>query len=482
MRALFLIPPDKALGNVVRDFVYGCWCGGNLVGGIQMPPLSQLYVATVLHQDGVAVRIVDAGQDPELYDRTLAAAGEIDVLVLLTSTNSFRQDAAVGRAFKAANPRLRTLFFGAHPTFMPQACMEDPGVDVGVLREAEWVVRDLFRAWARGEPGLDVDGIAYRRDGEVVVNPTYPFIQDLDELPIPDRSLLPPGVRYFNPVARRLPFTSMQTSRGCWAQCDFCTVPSFFGNKVRWRSTEHVLAELRQIARAGYREVMFRDETFTAHKARNAAVCQGIIDQGLDLTWVCNARVDRIDAEQVALMKRAGCHLIKFGVESGDQAILDRIRKGITLEQTRAAFAACHQHGVEAHAHVMLGCPGETWDTIHRTIRFVQELEPATASFGIYTPYPGTDVFVRVEADHPEIADGTEAELGTLHVQGFYNQHFTQLTSDDLERAVKIAYRRFYLRPRFLLRRARATASPAELIRRVRAASRILQFSVLGRN
>ncbi len=482
MRALLLIPPDEVLGNVVRDFVYGCWCGGNLVGGIQMPPLSQLYVATVLQQDGVRVRLVDASQDREVYDRALASAEELDALVLLTSTNSFRQDALVGRAFKAANPRLRTVFFGAHPTFQPEACLDDPGVDVGVMREPEWVMRDLFRAWRRGESGHDVPGLAFRHDGRVVVNPPYPFIVDLDELPLPDRSLLPADARYFNPVARRLPFTSMQTSRGCWAECDFCTVPSFFGNKVRWRSAEHVLAEIRQVVNAGTREIMFRDETFTAHKARNAAICQGIIDQGLDVTWVCNARVDRIDEQQVALMKRAGCHLIKFGVESGDQRILDGIRKGITLAQTRAAFAACRAHGVETHAHVMLGCPGETWETVDRTIAFLQELEPATASFGIYTPYPGTDIFDRVQADHPEIADGTDAELGKLHVKGFFNQHFSQLEGHELERAVRVAYRRFYLRPGFLLRRARATASPAELLRRIRAAQRIVQFSVLGRN
>jgi anaerobic magnesium-protoporphyrin IX monomethyl ester cyclase len=482
MRALLLIPPDETMGNVVRDFVYGCWCGGNLVGGIQMPPLSQLYVATVLRDDGVGVWLVDAGQDPGAYQGALAAAPSVDALILLTSTNSFRKDAAVARELKQRNPELRTIFFGAHPTFLPGSCLAEPGVDVGVMREPELVLRDLFRAWRGDGDWREVPGIAYKSDDGVVVNEPYPFIQDLDTLPFPDRSLLPPGARYFNPVARRLPFTTMQTSRGCWARCDFCTVPSFFGSKVRWRSPEHVLEEIRQVVAAGYREIVFRDETFTAHKGRNRQVCEGIIAEGLDVTWVCNARADRIDAEQVALMKRAGCHMIKIGVESGDQVILDTIRKDITLEQTRAAFAACREHGVDTHAHVMLGCPGETWESLERTVRFVQDIRPATASFGLYTPYPGTDVFDRVKAEHPEIADGTDAELERLHVQGFFNHHFTELSSEELERAVRMAYRRFYLRPGFLLRRSLATASPAELLRRIRAARRIFQFSLLGRN
>ncbi len=482
MRALLLIPPDDTMGNVVRDFVYGCWCGGNLVGGIQMPPLSQLYVATVLRDDGMGIWLVDAGQDPGAYRAALAAAPGLDALVLLTSTNSFRKDAEVAREFKRVNPDIRTVFFGAHPTFLPDSCVQEPGVDVGVMREPELVLRDLFRAWRDDGDWQTIPGIAFESDQGTVVNEPYPFIEDLDTLPFPDRGLLPPGARYFNPVARRLPFTTMQTSRGCWARCDFCTVPSFFGHKVRWRSPEHVLTEIRQVVADGYREIVFRDETFTAHKGRNRAICEGIISEGLDVSWVCNARSDRVDEPQVALMKRAGCHLVKIGVESGDQAILDRMRKDITLDQTRAAFAACRQHRVDTHAHVMLGCPGESWESLDRTLRFVREIRPATASFGLYTPYPGTDVFDRVRAEHPEIADGTDAELERLHVQGFFNHHFTELEPGDLEKAVRMAYRGFYLRPGFLVRRSLATASPAELVRRVRAAARIFQFSLLGRN
>ena len=482
MKVLILSPAIEGVRNVVRDFMYGCWCGGRRIGGMQMPPLNLLYVATVLRQSGHQVELVDAALDYGAYERARERASEYGALVILTSTNSFGLDVTACQEVKRSNPAIKTILFGSHPTFMPDHCLAESAVDVIVRREPEFIIRDLVGELERGGDWRKVRGIGYRRDGKNVLNRYYPFIRNMDELPAPDRSLLPAGIDYFNPVVKRMPYTTLQTSRGCPAKCNFCTVPTFFGKRIRVRSADRVIDEFVTLAGLGYREVFIRDETFTVYRERNTEICQRLIDERVDLTWICNARVDMITSDQIALMKRAGCHMIKFGVESGNQRILDNIGKGITVEQTRAAFRACRDLGMDAHAHVMLGATGETRDTIEQTIDFVCSLEPTTASFGIFTPYPGTEVFSQVARDHPEIADGTDATMQLLHVTGFYNQYFTDLPTDELERSVRTAYRRFYFRPRYLARRLRSIDSGDELMRWVIAGTNIFSFGVRGNN
>ena len=482
MRTLIPIPTAPGVGNVVRDFMYGCWCGGRHVGGMQMPPLSLLALATLLRDEGHDVDLVDGSVEPERFERACADAGRYDLAILLTSTEGFRHDARVCQQLKSVNHALKTILYGSHPTFMPQPSLAAEGVDIVVRHEPEFAVRDIARCLDRDTDWRQTPGIGYRDGDRIVLRDPYPPIEDLDALPIPDRSLLPRDAVYFNPVVRRTPYTTMETSRGCPARCTFCTVPPFFGRQVRVRSAERVLEELFQLVSQGYREVFIRDETFVIDRERNRRICQRMIDTGLDLTWICNARVDALRDEDVALMRRAGCHLIKFGVESGDQAVLDRMGKGIRLEQTRAAFQMCRRHGVDAHAHVMLGCPGETRATLDATLEFVLQLDAATASFGIFTPFPGTAVFDEVARRHPEIGDGSAAEIGPLHVTEFYNRSFTELTPAELERAVRTAYRRFYLRPRYLWRRLRALRGHDELRRWSRAAGQVWLFGFRGEN
>jgi len=476
MKILVLSPATEGARNVVRDFMYGCWCSGRRIGGMQMPPLNLLFVATVLKEDGHDVELVDAGIDYEAYRGVRERIDQFHAVVLLTSSNSFKLDIGSSRELKQRNPGLKVVMFGSHPTFMPEYCLAEESVDIVVRREPEFAMRDLFREMEGGGDWRAAKGIGYRNGRGIVLNDYYPFIRNMDELPIPDRTLLPQGIDYFNPVVKRMPYTTMQTSRGCPAKCNFCTVPTFFGRKIRVRSTELVVREFALMADLGYREVFIRDETFTAHRKRNEAICRGIIRTGVDMTWICNARADMIEERDIELMRLAGCHLIKFGVESGDQGILDNIRKGITIEQTRKVFAACRKMGVDTHAHVMLGCIGETRGTIEKTIEFVRKLEPTTASFGIFTPYPGTEVFERVAAVHPEITDGTGADMNTLHIKGFYNSAFCGLPQEDLERYVRKAYRSFYFRPSYLVRRALRVTSYDEAIRLAIAGSNILGF------
>ncbi|ADU61720.1 MAG: B12-binding domain-containing radical SAM protein [Pseudodesulfovibrio sp.] len=483
MKTLFLKPPlGSGTRNAVRDFVYGCWCNGRRVGGMQMPPLNDLYVATHAREHGIESVFIDAQFEMGRYENLLRTElGGFGAVVILSSTQSFQADIALLTDLKRRAPQLRTILFGSHPTFMPQYCLSSPAVDFIVIREPEDTIRELLQTIdSSGDLG-EVAGIGYRdKSGSVQLTPPRPFI-DMDELPIPDRRLLPARVDYFNPVVKRMPYTTIQTSRGCPGKCIFCTAPEFYGKRIRCRSTDNVLKELHEIKSLGYREVFFRDETFTAYKKRNIEICARMVKDSLDLSWIANGRVDLVDSEALAAMKKAGCHMIKFGVETGSDEILRRYKKGTTAEQARQAFRYAKEVGLDTHAHLVVGGPGESEATLAHTIEFVKELDPTTASFGILTPYAGTELFEEVAAKHSEIKDGSASNMSNLHVSGFYSESVCGISGDTLSKWLTRCYRSFYLRPGYIWKRLRGIESYDELMTLIVAGTNIFHFSLSGK-
>ena len=480
MKTLTLIPPSKYSKNVARDLVYGCWCKGKRIAGIQFPPISQLIVTCVIKEDGHEADLLDAAAErmtvQDIQDHI--RAGGYNLVIVLTSTMTIREDAEVLRACKAVAPELKTAVWGSQPTFMQQASLAIPGIDIIVRREAEVVLKELVNRLDRGgDSWKEALGIGYKEDGEAVLNEFMPYIKDLDSLPIPDRRMLPKDIHYFNPVVKRMPFTTMFTTRGCTARCTYCASPPFYGQKVRSHSAARVVEEMTQCQELGYREIFFRDELFTAFKKRVVEICEGVLSRGLDLTWICSSRVNNVDGEILRLMKRAGCHMIRFGVESGVQQILDNIRKDITVEQTRHTFRLCHEIGIDTHAHCMIGSPGETQETIDRSLRFVKEIDPTVITFGITTPYPGTALFKEVEAMHPEIGDGTAMDVSKLHTNAFFNQFFTELSNEELSRNIRRIYRSFYFRPSYLMKWITRIRSLDELKRVILAGTNVFDFA-----
>ncbi|MBU1598729.1 B12-binding domain-containing radical SAM protein [bacterium] len=476
MKVMVLIPPSKFAKNVARDLIYGCWCKGKRIAGIQFPPVSQLLVATVLKEAGHTITMLDATSlQMDILSIKKVAKGQ-DVCIMLTSTMTINEDAEVLVSLKEANPRLITIVYGSHPTFMPQWTVAKEGIDIAVHREPEFLIRDLLSLMEKGRE-KEAKGITFMENGKPVSNPDYPFIENLDELPIPDRSLLDPNIHYFNPVVKRMPFTTAFTARGCPGKCTYCSSPSFYGRKIRFREAKAVLAELEIIRLQGYREVFFRDEMFTVNKKRTINICEGMLKKGINLTWICSARIGSVDVETMMLMKKAGCHMVRFGVESGNQQILDNIQKGITLGQTRQTFEWMHKIGIDTHAHCMVGMPGETMETIEQTIKFIKEIDPTIATFGICTPYPGTHLFSEVTKAHPELKDGSSLDLSTLHTESFYNEVFTGLSQEELNKAIRKAYRAFYIRPGYLLKWLRRIKSLDELKRVILAGTQVFDFS-----
>jgi len=403
------------------------------------------------------------------------------VAVMLTSTTTLNDDCECLLTLKTALSGLRTVAYGGHVTAEPESTLTDPrrkgAIDIIVRREAEWVIRDLATALDnRDDSWKSVPGIAYLDDsGTCVVNPDYPLCENLDELPVADRTQINPK-HYFNPIVSRTPFTTMQTSRGCPGRCIFCASPYFYGRVERAMSPDRVLAEIEDCIALGYKEIFFRDENFTTMPDRVSAICDGILSRGLDITWICSTRVTHINLEMVHLMRKAGCTTLRMGVESGDDEVLKRIGKGTRTDVIRQAFAWARQAGLRTHAHLMIGLPGDTRETLDRTIAFVNDIAPTLVTYGILTAYPGTPLFDMLRKKIPEIKDGTDIDLTQLHTQPLFNQAFCSLSNEELKWYVHHAYRSFYLRPGYMLDRLLEIRSLDQFRRYASAGLKVLRF------
>jgi anaerobic magnesium-protoporphyrin IX monomethyl ester cyclase len=480
MKITVVVPPSKFSKNVARDLIWGCWCKGKRIAGTQFDPVSQLILATMLKDDGHEASLLDAAGLQMTQEETRDRMANDDIAVVLTNTVTVNEDAEFLNEVKKINPKLKTVVYGNQSTFFAKDTVFKEGIDFGVHREAEFVIRDLVRTIDTGKDLRDVKGITYRVNGSAQTTDPQPFIRNLDELPIPDRTMLPAGITYFNPIVKRMPFTTMTTSRGCPAKCNYCSAPPFYGRIYRTQSAERVVNEMEKIQSLGYKEVFFRDEVFNFKRSRVIDICKGLIKRRVDLSWIVSSRVDTVDKEMLEYMKEAGCHMLRFGIESGDQKILDNIEKGATLEQARQAFKWINEVGLESHCHCMMGMPGETSETLEKTIRFVLELKPSTMTCGVCTPYPGTKLFDNVLKKHPEAGDGSQKDLKALHLNTFYNDVFTNVPAAELSKSVRRFYRKFYLRPSYIFRTAKRIASPGEFRRVVLAAANVFGFSVMG--
>lgn len=476
MNIALLIPPSKFSKNVARDLVYGCWCKGKRIAGIQFPPLSLISVGTVLKKNGIGVKLIDAAAEGLDINQIGEKIKNCEFVIMLTSTMTLNEDSEILAELKKNNPKLKTVVFGGHVTAEPKSSLEKKGIDIVVRREAEYIVRDLVLAVKNGEDWRNVKGISFIKDGKYVENENYPLIENLDELPIPDRTFLPAGIDYYNPVVKRMPYTTIFTSRGCPGQCTFCASPTFYGRAIRAMSAKRVLEEIREIAMLGYKEIFFRDEIFTVFKDRVKEICETIIKEKIDISWICSSRINTIDKEMMNMMKRAGCHMIRLGVESGVQQLLDNVKKGIKTEQTEQVFKWAHEAGIDTHAHMMIGLPGETEKTIEQTIKFLLKIDPTIVTFGILTPFPGTQLFLEFAKHHPEIGDGTAMDLSKLHTHAFYNEYFTELSASQLQKYIRKVYRKFYLRPSYILKWIKKIKSIDEFKRIVLAGTQVFGF------
>lgn len=481
MKILGLNPPSRYSKNVARDLLWGCWCKGRRIAGVQFPPLPLIYVGTILKLSGHEVDIIDAQALGISLCQIEDKIKDYDVVFLISATMSYREDADILERLKRKNPRLVTIVFGAHPTFLPFEALKRDSVDIIVRKEAEFIIRDLVNNLSEGkEKWKEVLGIGYIEDGKFILRADYPYIENLDDLPIPDRGFLSSDIDYYNPIIKSIPWTTALSSRGCPSRCTFCTSSAYYGPKYRTRSPKNVVKEIIYLKELGFREIFYRDELFTLDKKRVMDICQIILDEKIKISWICSVKASTTSYEMLRMMKAAGCRLIRVGVESGVQEILDKVKKDVKIEHIIDTFHWARELKINTHAHLMLGMPGETDKTVKQTFNFVGKIKPSTVTYGIMTPYPGTDIYREVLAIDPSFGDGTHINANSIHTDASFSKVFSSIPQNKLERYVRKGYMKFYMRPEYIMNRLLRIKDMDELRRLFFAGSQVFNFITRG--
>ncbi len=356
------------------------------------PPLGLAYLGAALQQAGIQVKILDYVVYPYRRDTLASVLKSFKPHIAGATAVSMTFDHAreVLKNVKTIDPHVLTVMGGPHVTFCARRTLETfPELDVVVLGEGEETFVDLINAVERAHHLDTVNGITYRIGSQINTTAKRKLIQNLDSLPLPARHLLPLG-RY---RTLGLPI-SITTSRGCPYKCIFCVGRKMVGAKVRYHSADRVAAELQYLANLKFHQINIADDLFTADQNHCFAVCEEILKRNLEINWTSFARVDTISEKLLSRMKAAGCTAVSFGIESANPAILNTIRKGITVQQIRNAVRICRRVGISPYASFILGLPGETPETIKETTDFAANLQQEGLAYGfhILAPFPGTEV------------------------------------------------------------------------------------------
>ncbi len=391
-------------------------------------------------------KVVDAPPHGLTVEDVAAMAGDFELLVLFTSTPGYDVDVRIAGMMKDANPRLKVCFVGPPVTVEPERCLrESPAIDFVIRREFDYQIVD----YANGKPLEEIPGASFRKNGHIVHNPEAPPIEDLDALPwvtkVYKRDL---DFRRYNVPFLLHPFVAFYSSRGCPAQCTFCLWPqTHSGHRWRLRSAADVAAEAKWAWEnfEGLREIFFDDDTFNYNKRRTLEICEHLGPLGI--TWSCTSRVTT-DYETLKAMKEAGCRLMIVGYESGDPQILKNIKKGATVDMARRFTENCKKVGIKIHGDFIVGLPGETEETIRRTIQFAKELDTETIQVSVAHPYPGTEFYDYVQR-HGLITVESMTDEGGHQLP---NISYPGLDRADLLDWVERFYSEYYFRPKAVWR------------------------------
>ena len=442
MKILLLNPPAGGGRKFIRE---GRCTQEQGVWATLWPPLSLASIGAVLENDHHQVSIIDCpaqGITLQKIEQVVCDWAPA-VVIWSTGTPSIEGDLELASSVKKWRSGIITAVFGTHVTALDKECMRSvPELDVIVRNEPELTVSELVGALSKGEDIKAVKGITFRTaQEEIISNPARPFIDNLDSLPFPAWHLLEID-RYRLPLKGK-PFLMISPLRGCPFHCSFCTCHTYYGNKLRTRTVESVLAEIAyNQKRFAVNDYFFWAETFVVDKHYVSKLCSGLIERNMGISWTANSRVDTVDAPLLALMARAGCWMISYGIESASQKVLDEAGKGTTRQDALEAVRATRQAGIKSVGHFILGLPGETRTSIEETIAFAQTLQLDLAQFYCAVPFPGSRLYDRA------LKEGwiTPTQF-SVYNQDSALMNLPSLPPEVVSRYRTRAYKRFYANP-----------------------------------
>ncbi len=458
MRVVLAVPPfdfSKSVRNIQKGSRKGV-----------LPPLGVGYVGACLEQAGHEVILVDAmAEYLDVAGAAQAVAGHDPELVGVSALTTLSAEItyAFAQAVRDLLPDTPIVMGGPHVTSFAETVLQDcPAVDIAVPGDGEFVMAALADRIAAGASHEDVEGIIYRGPaGEPVATPPATPNKDLDTCPQPARHLYKHELYEPLPsVINRSPATTVITARGCpWARCRFCYQGGAHAIRYRRRSPENVIEELAALQRDyGIRGIVFWDDDFCLMPKWVDRFCDALDASGLDLSWSVLSRVSSIKPDLLKRMAKSGCWSIQFGFESGNQELLDLVDKGTTLDQARDAVRWAKEAGLSTVGTFILGFPTETPEMSKKTIQFACELNVDYVMFFPYGVAPGT----RLEAVARE--NGTVLGYqGDAMSPGYLPEAYD--SEDQLSEMVIAAYRRYYLRPRYIARALRRAAGNPRMLK-----------------
>jgi len=433
-----------------------------------MVPISLPMIAGALEADKHNVKLLDCIANDVDIEGLKKNISEFDPgLVLFNmSTATSSSDVAVINMMRSVSNAHFTVI-GNHATSLPDEVLTASTLNSVIRREPELTAQDLVDAVEKGRDLLKVLGISLKQsDGTIIHNEDRPFNENLDDLPFAARHLLD-NAKYTLPVINE-PYTLIITSRGCPHSCIYCTAFQYYGKKLRLRSAENVVDEMQEcFEKHNLRNFTMWSDTFNQNRKFVMEVCAELKKRGLEkrIRWMANSRVDHVDPEVLREMRSSGCIGVSYGVESGVEEILKNMKKGATAEQARIAVRQTKEAGIEVLTHIIFGLPGETMETIKETIKYVKELDPDYAQFYCAIPFPKTELEEMGKKNGWITTDDyAKYELNQPIL------HLPTLSVEQLQEARNMAYRQFYLRPSYILKRLRKIKSLGDLLTNYRQA------------
>lgn len=425
----------------------------------KMHPPSQIhmgiaYLASAI-EDISEVTIIDMdaeGLDIKGYGDRISEK-EFDLIGVTVTTPTFYGSCKIARITREISPETVIMFGGSHPTLMPYETIASPDVDIVVCGEGEESVREIVIALEKESTLDNINGILFRResDGLIVDNGKRPIRvpNGLDRLKFPARHLFP-NQRYTYPDALYGFVAPLITSRGCPGRCTYCNTHTLHGGKVQFRSSKNVVDEIAMLAEGGVQEIHIWDDNFATKRSRVFEISDEIQKRGIQIpiAFPAGIRADYLDREVLMALKNMGTYSLAVGVESGDQGILDLCKKRVTLQKIEEVFNLAHGCGLETWAFFMFGLPGETPDTIRKTIAFAHLLKPDVAKFHILKPYPGSEVYDWLNERGLILSHDYDA----FGIHGPPVHRLDALSPDDMVEWQKRAYRSFYFNPHMIIK------------------------------
>lgn len=405
-----------------------------------LPPSDLMYLAAVAEKVGLEAKIHDYSQGGNLVEDLKEF--KPDYLLINAATPTLEHDLEALKQAKEILPEVVTIAKGAAFLTLAQEIMEKHNeLDIVIFGEAEETLREILEE----VPANEILGMYYREDG-IKFNGKRPFIENLDEIPFPARHLVDNSI-YRRPDNNKVQAV-IKVSRGCPFHCFFCLATPVSGAKVRRRSVENIIAEIREcVEKYNITNFVFWSDIFNIDKEWTLNLCNAIIESGLKITWSANTRADTADFEMAQMMYKSGCRLVSIGVESGSQYMLEKMGKKITLDDVRRTVKTFKKAKIRIYNYFVIGLPWETEETVEETIKFAIELNSDFISFYTATPLPGSRFYDYAKENN--LFD-SETSFESAYFYPAVNTH--QLTRNRVFELHKSAVKRFYLRPLYILK------------------------------